>query len=96
MTTSFALQTKTGHKLLLEFSTIGDPQPALSNVIAYLANGKYRALQTRSLTETTLLTSSGVKVNVHVMGSGSVASLPAMLKELGSADYTLVRSRSLT
>ena len=46
--------------------------------------------------ETTLLTSSGVRVNVHIMGSGSLASLAAILKELGTGDYTLVRQRSLT
>ena len=45
--------------------------------------------------ETTLLTSSGVRVNVHIMGSGSLASLAAILKELGTGDYTLVRQRSL-
>jgi hypothetical protein len=95
-TSTFALQTKTGYKLLLKFATAGDPRPALSRVIEQLASGKYQPSQTRSLTETTLLTKHGVKVNVHVMGSGSLASLPAMLKELGTGDYTLVRSRSLT
>jgi hypothetical protein len=95
-TSTFALQTKTGYKLLLEFATTGDPQSALSWVIEQLASGKYQPLNTRSLMETTLLTSSGVRVNVHIMGSGSLASLAAILKELGTGDYTLVRQRSLT
>jgi hypothetical protein len=97
MITTFALQTKTGAKLLLEFATtMGDLRTALNNVIEDFSAGKCQPLQTRSLTETELLTSSGVKVNVHVMGSGSLASLPAMLKELGSGDYVVVRQRTLT
>jgi hypothetical protein len=95
-TTTYALLTKTGYKLLLEFATPCDPQSALLRVIEQLASGKYQPLNTRSLMETTLLTSSGVRVNVHIMGSGSLASLPAILNELGTGDYQLVRQRSLT